>query len=318
MKHAAALAISVLFLATGASAAAAGDTQLLSDPYQIYGRTREAWVSQRYPDYLAYTIVVRINERGVEKAKHYHAIYERPGDKVHVSAVSDEEHDRPPVPTGVSIHLQPKRQNVPIMDKRVGNPGEAVDYLGIPMLAPNYSFGLGMPIGTDAKQSDDLVAQIRQEYHDPTPPVRAQQPDPDAPLKSIASVTAIAHVYAISLAGIDSVDGNPCYHLLLQPAREPKRFRLRQLWIDTQNFETRRLLIASNFTSSAVPWLVTFAHVGDAQYIESEVAQAPVGVGDHRYESASISFEQITPTQRPTTFFDSFMTSENVMTEPQF
>jgi hypothetical protein len=53
------------------------------------------------------------------------------------------------------------------------------------------------------------------------------------------------------------------------------------------------------------------------RYIASEVAQAPVGVGDHRYEHASISFENIAPAQRPATFFDrTFMTSENVMTEP--
>lgn len=316
MKQAA-LATLVAFLVSGVSAAAAGSPALLSDPYQIYGRTRDAWASQRYPDYLAYTIAVRVDERGVEKVKHYHAVYDTRTDKVHVAAVSDEEHERPPVPVGITIHLLPKRQNKTLFDKRVGNPGEAVDYLGIPLLSPNYSFGLGMPIGEEMQQSDDLVSQIRSEYHDPAPPVTAAQNDPSAPLKAIASVTAIAHTYSIELAGIEKIGGADCYHLVMQPAREPQRFRLRDLWIDTQSYQTRQLLVASNFTSSHVPWLVTFADIGNAHYIASEVAQAPVGVGDHRYEHASITFEEIAPTPRPATLFDTFATSEAVTTEPK-
>ena len=141
------------------------------------------------------------------------------------------------------------------------------------------------------QQSDDLVSQIRSEYHDPAPPVTAAQNDPNAPLKAIASVTAIAHTYSIELAGIEKIGGADCYHLVMHPAREPQRFRLRDLWIDTQSYQTRQLLVASNFTSSHVPWLVTFADIGNAHYIASEVAQAPVGVGPHRYEHASITFE---------------------------
>lgn len=319
MKRVAALGGLIGMLASAAvPAAAAGDAPLLADPYQIYGRTRDAWTAQRYPQYLSYTIAVRVNERGVEKIKHYHAIYDSGANKVHVAAVSDEEHANPPVPTGVTIHLLPKRQGRTLFDKRVGNPGEAVDYLGIPMLAPNYSFGLGTPFGVADSQGDDLVAQIRSEYHDPAPPQQAQQPAPGSPLKSIASVTAIAHTYRIQLAGIETIDGADCYHLTLQPARDPQRFRLRDVWVDTRTFETRRVLVGSNFTSSWVPWLITFAQVGNSQYIASEVAQAPVGVGDHRYQQAAIEFQDVTPVDHPSTFFDSFATSENVMTEPPF
>jgi hypothetical protein len=162
-----------------------------------------------------------------------------------------------------------------------------------------------------------LVRQIRSEYHDPMPAVKVQQQNTDGHLKSIASVTAIAHQYTIVLAGIENVDGAACYHLLMHPATQPQRFRLRELWIEMQTYKTRKLLTANNFTNSKVPWLVTFTDIGGARYIASEVAQAPVGVGPHRYEYASISFEGIAPTQRPTTFFDkTFMTSENVMMEP--
>lgn len=302
---------------TAAPCAALAASPLLADPYQIYGRTRDAWTAQQYPKYLAYTIAVRVRERGVDKVKHYHAVYDSAADKVHVAAVSDEEHANPPVPTGMTIHLLPKRQGKTLFDKRVGNPGEAVDYLGIPMLAPNYSFGLGEPFGVSDTQGGDLVQQIRSEYHDPAPPAQAQQPEPGSPLRSIASVTAIAHTYRIQLAGIESVDGSDCYHLTLQPARDPQRFRLRDVWVDTQTFETRRVMVGANFTSSWVPWVINFAQIGNAQYISSEVAQAPVGVGPHRYEEASIEFQDVTAVDHPATFFDTFATTENVMTEPQ-
>ncbi len=304
----------VLFATAGAPAGNAG---LLSDPYQIYARTRAAWAAQRYPEFLAYTIRVDVDERGVLKTKHYHAFFEQPSGKIHVGAVSDEEQVNPVNPTGVTIHLLPKRQHINLMDKRVGNPGEAVDYLGIPVLAPNYSFGLGLPLTTDPSNSDDLVAQIRSQYHDPMPVVKAQQIGSDGQLKSIASVTAIAHQYTIELTGIENVDGADCYHLVMHPASQPNRFRLRELWVETQTYQTRRLLTAYNFTNSRVPWLVTFADVGGARYIASEVAQAPVGVGDHRYDRASISFEDVAPVTHPASFFESmFMTKENVMTEP--
>ena len=305
-------------LAAAVAPSAASADSLLADPYQIYGRTRDAWTTQQYPKYLSYTIAVRVNERGVEKVKHYHAVYDSGANKVHVAAVSDEEHAHPPVPTGMTIHLLPKRQGQTLFDKRVGNPGEAVDYLGIPLLAPNYSFGLGVPIGVTDSQGDDLVQQIRSEYHDPTPPAQPQQPAPGSPLRSIASVTAIAHTYRIQLAGIESIDGSDCYHLTLEPARDPQRFRLRDVWVDTQTFETRRVKVGANFTSSWVPWLITFGQIGNAEYITSEVAQAPVGVGPHRYEQASIEFQDVTAVDHPATFFDTFATSENVMTEPQF
>jgi len=303
-------------LLLGAATPTAARPALLSDPYQIYARTRTAWESQRYPDYLAYTIHVQVDESGVLKSKHYHAVYEQPNGKVHLAPVSDEERAQPPAPTGMTIHLLPKRQNVTLIDKRVGHPDEAVDYLGIPMLSPNYSFGLGVPQRDEATSDADLIAQIRSQYRDPMPIVKATQTAHDGQLKSIAAITVIARRYTIELAGIENIEGANCYHLVLHPSREPQRFRLRDLWIDIENYQTRRLLAANNFTNSPVPWLVTFADIDGARYIESEVAQGPVVVGGHRYEHAQISFEDVTPAIRPSAFDSTFITSENILREP--
>lgn len=290
---------------------------LQDDPYSIFSRARSVWSAQHYPDFLSYTIAVNVTEHGVAKSKHYHLTYDSRNDAIDVNPVSDEERATPPVPTGFIWHLKPKRQFQTLFDKKVGNPGEAVDYLGVPKLSPTYTFGMKASAGgEDGRDDDALVAQIRREFNDPMPVAKNDELTARGKLKSIASVTSRARNYTIVLAGIENIDGVSCYHLQLRPNYNPREFRLREAWIDTQTFETRRLLSEGNFTGSDVPWLITFAKIGGALYIASEQAQAPVGVGMHRYEQASISFETIAPSARPTHMGGTFITSQMLMTEP--
>lgn len=292
-------------------------TAASADPYHIFAQARQVWSQQRYPDYLTYVVAVNVTERGVEKTKHYHLAYDGQTGKIAVNPVSDEEVAAPPNPTGVVIHLQPKRNFATLLDKRVGNPGEAVDYLGVPMIAPTYSFGMTLAPGdADAPQTDPLVAQIRQQFNDPVPVQKTEQAVADPSVRTIAAVTTTVRRYTISLAGIDSLAGSDCYHLMLKPNYDPQRFRLREVWIDTRTYETRQLISAGNFSGTRVSWLITFDDSNGAQYIASETALAPVGVGDHRYEKASVSFQAIEQAPRPTHPSNLFVTKENLMAEP--
>lgn len=298
----------------GAPARAAS---LQDDPYSIFSRARATWSAQHYPQYLSYTIAVNVTEHGVGKSKHYHLAYDSHSEQIDVNPVSDEERAAPPVPSGFIWHLKPKRQFQTLFDKKVGNPGEAVDYLGVPKLSPTYSFGMKANAGgEDGRDDDALVAEIRREFHDPMPAAKNDELAANGKLKAIANVTSRARSYTIRLAGIEVIDGRECYHLILQPNYNSQQLRLREAWIDTQTFQTRRLLNAGNFTGSDVPWLITFANVGTAVYIASEVAQAPVGVGAHRYEHASVSFQGITASSRPTHLVGTFVTTQMLMTEP--
>ncbi|HKU69172.1 MAG TPA: hypothetical protein VJP85_15475 [Candidatus Baltobacteraceae bacterium] len=287
------------------------------DPYQIFGHARSVWAQQRYPAFLTYTVTVAVTERGVDKTKHYHLAYDAQNAKIFVNPVSDEERAAPPDPNGVTFHLLPKRQHQVLFDKKVGNPGEAVDYLGVPMISPTYSFGMSAAASEGGNDPDALVQEIRHEYSDPTPPLKAQQIANSGPMKTIAMVTGYHRSYDVTLAGMEAVDGHACYHLLLRPAYASPRLRLRELWVDTQSFETRKLVTAANFTGSQVPWTITFAEMNGALYIANEQAMQPVGVGEHRYEHASVSFDAITPSNRPPTNLSGwFVTKENIMSEP--
>ncbi len=308
-------ALGILATVTQVSAPARATEE--QDPYNIFARARAVWSAQHYPQYLSYTIAVHVTEHGVDKSKHYHLTYDAQNEAIDVNPVSDEEHAAPPVVTGFIWHLQPRRQGRVLFDKKVGNPGEAVDYLGVPKLAPTYSFGLKAHAGTESGRDDDaLIAQIRQEFNDPMPSAKDKELTSQGKLKSIASVTSRARAYTIRLFGIEPVAGRDCYHLSLQPNGDPKQRRLREVWVDTQTFETHQLVNAGNFTGSVVPWLVTFENINGATYIAQEVAQAPVGVGEHRYERASIAFESISATSRPTRMANGIFASKEIMTEP--
>ncbi len=287
------------------------------DPYGIFAQARQVWAQQRYPDYLTYTVAVDVTENGVPKAKHYHLAFDSTNGKIGVNPISDEEQAAPPDPNGVTIHLIPKRNFQPLMDKRVGNPGEAVDFLGVPIVSPTYSFGMTLASSQgDEPSGDPLVDQIRKEFNDPVPASKAEQSVTSGSDKTIASVTAFSRRYTIEFAGIETLNGVQCYHLKLTPNYDPQKLRLRELWVETHTYDTVQLVSAGNFAASKVPWLITFDDVNGAQYISSETALAPVGVGDHRYERASISFEQIAQAERPSRPLSFFVTKEALMAEP--
>lgn len=279
------------------------------------------WRSQRYPQDVGYTIAVTVDERGVEKVRHYQATYDAVHNRVYVDGVSEEERAAPHVPTGMNMTLEPKRNWMSLFKRKVGNPEEAVDYLGVPMLAPNYSFGIApyVPdVATSQADRDALIASIRQQFNDPMSSQKAQALDASDGLHEIGRVESRDRDYDITFRGIESINGRDAYHIVLHPRHDPARYRLRDLWIDPQAGETLSLITADNFANSNVPWRITFVTVGNAQYIAREDALAPVGVGRHLYERASITFESVTPAQPSRYTWEPIASEQNVLSEPQY
>lgn len=290
------------------------------NPYQLYGHARAVWLSQRYPDYVAYTIAVAVDERGVPKTTHYRAIYDATHDRIYMDGVSEEERARPYVPTGTNITLEPKRNWMTLFKRHVGHPEDAVDFLGVPMLAPNYSFGIAEYVPAVATTQVDqaaLVEEIRRQFKDPMSSQKAQQLSNAQGLKEIGRVTSTDRDYLITYDGIDSMDGKGAYRLSLRPTRDPGRLRLREMWVDPQTFTTVKLVTQGNFVNSNVPWAITFATVNGAQYIASERALAPVGSGRHLYEQVTISFQDVGAAQPGRYLWTPISATKDVLTEPQ-
>lgn len=281
------------------------------DPYGIYAKARSVWEQAQYPPGIAYTVVVRADDGGVTRTNHYHSFYDARRDRVRVDPVSDEERLHP--------HVVPPGPSFGFLFIPVGKPEARTDILGIPELAPNYSFGISRYAPQGALTGMPLVRQIRKEFHDPAPlrPVRDAAP---GGLKEIASVEAAARNYTIVLAGTESVNGHSDYHLVLRPIREPKKYRLRDLWIDERSFFTDRLSSDGNFVDGpgpGIPWTISFRPVDGAPYITTEAAGGPLSFPGAVYRNAMISFEDLRRANRtPILDIATYVTSHGQLKEP--
>jgi hypothetical protein len=264
--------------------AAATNASASSDAYAIFDRARQVLQAQSYPDPIFYRTTVHVAEGSKDEFEHFRAEAFAGGD-VRVAGVSDEEQTAPQQSSGVNFKLAFS------IGWNTGAGGQSAtatadahrkeaspDYLGVPLISPSYSFGWNLQ--------------------------RSGTPEPVAlrasKLPTIVTVRAIGRAYKISLVGTEIVEGFLAYHLHLEPAVDPGRYRIRELWIDAYTYQIVRLQTQGNFTVAPmadVPWLVTFQDVGGTFYIKDETALAPlVFRHDRTFSTASISFDDIRAT----------------------
>jgi hypothetical protein len=259
------------------------------DPYWVFDRAERAWQSQRYPSSVNYVVHVETLRRRKPEERHYLSRWFALTNNVAVDSISVEErahpyHPPPGFDVSILVHIG-----------HIGGPSEGTgtngDLIGVPVLAPNYSFGIARYVPPEALTPAELVAEIRDEYHDPAPEKVAglEQKYP----KTIAHVFSSSSAYKIALVGIEQIGDHADYHLSLVPTRDPRKYRLRDMWVDQRTFATDRLRTDGNFVdagTSSVPWAVTFQHVDGAVYIERETSERPIR---HWFDSIGISFERI-------------------------
>jgi hypothetical protein len=250
-----------------------------------------------------YTVHVTATDAdGKNEERHYHEYWNAAsGHTVVQPPVSDEQIANPYKPSGgFTFGIFGAK----VAD--VGGPGHGVksDIFDVPALAPNYSFGIALP-GAESSSSTspaDLVAEIRREYHDPAPRKIAQL-EKTYGLKTIALVVTSKRDYAITLGGIDAVDGHDDYHLVMKPLADPQKYRLRDVWIDAATFAVDKLRVGGNFNDkamAAVPWIVNLRQFSGATYIVNETAQAPLdGYRGRMYGTFGVSFEDFGSGKRP-------------------
>jgi hypothetical protein len=279
------------------------------DPYDVYDRARSRWASQSYPRYLSYDVRISGTTFSRVVTNTYTSFADTLSNEIHVRATSQEEAAQPYVPRGINVNA--KLKITYSRHTQLSNPSadgdvhasktmnvtqrDQFDLLGVPLLSPTYSFGLApRPVSE---------------------PIRSQ--GTSGTLKTIAAVTAVGRDYDIRYAGTESIGGVSCYHLHLTPRRAPAVYRLRQLWIDSQDFLTRQALVQGNFTTGpgpALPWLVRFASVDNRMYIEDETAMAPVKYLGRAYSSVSVTFENVRAVDTPGSWaLSMFRTSGDVL-----
>jgi hypothetical protein len=255
-----------------------------TDPYQIYDRAQAVWRSQAYPDDIQYRITTHVSEGKKDELEHYNgeASITR---GIRVAGDSDEELAKPHRATGINFKINIEfgwntnaGGNLGSMLMDAHRKEASPDYLGVPMISPEYSFGLGPLL-------------------QPEPALQQEENPPKSAFPIIATVTATDQPYDITLAGTEVIGGFYTYHLRLQPRHDPAKYRLRDLWIDSDSYVVLKLVTQGNFTGppmNAVPWVVTFQDIGGATYIDTEKAEAPLAFrGDRTFTTATVSFSDI-------------------------
>jgi hypothetical protein len=282
--------IAALLLAAALPVGTAAEPSL-ADPYRIFSLARACWLQQHYPPLLEYDVAVTVLEGGVLKTERYWSAYDSMNGEVAVDSVSDYEQAHPTYAQGVNVSLP-----IPL---RLGKPQPPTDFLGVPLLAPNYTFGMAkIPPTTVATPGPaEVVGEVRAQFHDPTPTDRLPQPDaPPGTLPVIERETVYNRAYRVTLTGLQSIYGVQAYHLHLQALRDPGRYRLQELWVDTRSFAPIQLVERINFVNgpgTTVPWRVRFENVGGALYVYDETALRPMRYEGLIYPQASVAFENI-------------------------
>jgi hypothetical protein len=270
---------------------------MLTDPYAIFAAAQQYWQSAVYPQHASYAVAVTVTHNGVTSQAHYHAHYDPAQNRVTIDPVSDEELAHPYTPHGINVVLSLFQED-PHKGIPLSSPQRTFDYLGVPVLAPNYSFGIvpaGIPVNT-AADGMALVQEIRREFHDPAPPRKPQAKQSD--LKTIAAVVVAHRQYNIALKGIEPLDGHTDYHLLLSPIAEPNVYRLRDMWVDTSTYATDRLITDGNFTApqlGGVRWQIDYVQISQAPFIAREIALSGFTLERRHYDSAAVAFTGISP-----------------------
>lgn len=287
---------SIVVAAIGASVLAA-PARAQVDPYQIFANARQYWSQQRYPAELQYQIAIDIVEGGKERIERYDATYDAENNVADADPTSDYERDHPVKVSGVNLGMFGGALH---LNKPLPND----DFLGVPKLRPNYSFGMAPFVPAPSPtpfNSIALVQEIRKEFHDPNPRKHKPSPAPSSSLPEIATVYAQNREYTITLLGTETIDGHACYHLGLKPVKDPGRYRIREAWIDESTFAPWQLKDSTNFVAGAatsVPWTIRFADVDGAHYISEEDADAPVSDQGEIYTHAAVRFESVSASSK--------------------
>jgi len=261
--------LAAIALALGTAGAAPADAP--GNAQAIFAAARAAWAFTSYPRYANYAVGVHYRNGEVNVARHYDTLEDLRRDIVFARTFSREETANPGFP--------PHGVNVGIMGMSL-NADQPDDPIGPLALAITYDFGISL---------SERTTQVAQQGSEITSPAR---------YPVIGRTGASARIYDVRL--IEMLDNGSTYHLGLTPVADPKRYRLREMWVTAHTFITQKILIAANFSRKPytdVAWLVTFKQIEGGPYISEERAQGALDFGEAgSLEDVTISFEGLTST----------------------
>ncbi|MGB8267979.1 MAG: hypothetical protein WCE44_16780 [Candidatus Velthaea sp.] len=173
------------------------------DAQEIFARARSTAEARKLPPFLEYTTYAAFIRKGHVVAEHLHVVVRTADGVTFVTPVPDSPSDR--------ISTAPYVQKAP------------------PYFWPATTFGLARAQTHDSQAIGNAEG------------VTEPSPEP-SPLAVIGAVKVVSYEYDATLAGTETLEGASVYHLLLVPRFDPQKHRLREVFVDTATFQTRRIV----------------------------------------------------------------------------
>jgi hypothetical protein len=147
-----------------------------------------------------------------------------------------------------------------------------------PAIPPAFTFGL-MP--------HSFLPNVPLVPDSPTPGPDEQR------MREIGRVISVNKEYAVNYVGDDSLRYGQAFHLTLQPLRDPRVNRLRDLWIAKDTYLLLQARVAGILDAAPfdrVTWTVDYVPVGGRVYIQQIRTEDDLHVGLERIKQMKLDF----------------------------
>jgi hypothetical protein len=255
----------------------------------MYASARRARSDSAYAHYAVYATVVMFRHDGHQVVSTWDTVEDLRRRIVHSRSLNRQEAANPHVPHGINIGVNagPAGPIYGIPPKgRIISQEPTNDPIGQLSFAVDQDFGLALTapaISASANMSEVASAVTT--------------------LPNIGRTGTVARTYDVTDLGDLAENGAALHHLGLRPLRDPRRYRLRELWLDAKTSLPVRAVVAgigNRWPLDAIPWRVDFKQVEGGTYIARETALQSFDSDGGRLDDVTITFAELRPTNRLT------------------
>jgi hypothetical protein len=258
----------------------------------LFTAAREARSQSAYAHYSVYATVVRFARGGHHMVSTWETVEDMRRRLVHSRSLPREEAAHPHVPHGINIGVGGIGHSGYLGPGEMPPKGQIVsqeptdDPIGELTFAVDQDFGLALnapSIGATADMSE-VSASV-------------------TTLPHIGRTGAVTRTYEVTDLGDVDDGGTSLHHLGLRPLRDPRRYRLRELWTDAKTSLPVRAIVAgigNHAPLQDVSWRIDFTQNAGGTYLLRETALAPLDTDGGRLDNVTIAFEELRPTNRLT------------------
>jgi hypothetical protein len=275
---------------------------LPADPDGAFSAARDAWPVASYPRYATYSTVISYHLGAQPGIRTWRTVEDLQRRVVHADGVSDQEAANPYVPHGINIGVggfgdtrnEGGAGSLPSGIQQPGsapptgmtlNPTKTDDPFGMLTFAVNQDYGISRrsPLITASNDASDVGA-------------------PPPALPRIGGTGAELKNYAVTSLGTTNENGVALVHLALNPIHDPKKNRLRELWLNPITELPEHAIVAgvgNHAPLDSVNWKVDYTTVDGVPYIDRETALSPISTDNGEATDVTITFVGLKTTHFP-------------------